>query len=461
MKKINNIIILGLAVLSLSSCKTLYGNYERPDVNTKGLYRDSASVVDTLIARDTTSFGDFPWRSVFTDPQLQSLIETALKNNPDLLNAALNVDMAEAQLKAAKLAFIPQFTFTPSGSITRFNNATTKSYSLPVNASWTVDLFGQLRNSKKAAQYSLLQTKDYQVAVQTQLISSIANLYYTLEMLDRQLEIVADMKDLTKQTWDIMRLQKETVLGIRSTAVQSAEANYYSVLTQEVDLKRQVRETENSLCLLLGEPAHTIARGKIDSESLPATFSTGVGVQLLGKRADVHAKEMALAACFYDVQRARGSFYPNLTITGTGAFSNGSGMINPGKWLASLAGSLVQPIFMNGQLTAALRVSKDQYQQAYNNWQNSILSAGSEVSNALVQYNSSAEKSNLEAHRIEVLKKNVEDTRALMASSGSTYLEVITAQSNLLNSELNKVADDLSKMQAVVSLYQALGGGAK
>lgn len=448
-------------MLSLSSCKTLYGNYERPDVNTKGLYRDSASVVDTLIARDTTSFGDLPWRSVFTDPQLQSLIETALKNNPDLLNAALNVDMAEAQLKAAKLAFIPQFTFTPSGSITRFNNATTKSYSLPVNASWTVDLFGQLRNSKKAAQYSLLQTKDYQVAVQTQLISSIANLYYTLEMLDRQLEIVADMKDLTKQTWDIMRLQKETVLGIRSTAVQSAEANYYSVLTQEVDLKRQVRETENSLCLLLGEPAHTIARGKIDSESLPATFSTGVGVQLLGKRADVHAKEMALAACFYDVQRARGAFYPNLTITGTGAFSNGSGMINPGKWLASLAGSLVQPIFMNGQLTAALRVSKDQYQQAYNNWQNSILSAGSEVSNALVQYNSSAEKSNLEAHRIEVLKKNVEDTRALMASSGSTYLEVITAQSNLLNSELNKVADDLSKMQAVVSLYQALGGGAK
>jgi outer membrane protein TolC len=136
-------------------------------------------------------------------------------------------------------------------------------------------------------------------------------------------------------------------------------------------------------------------------------------------------------------------------------------MVNPAKWLWSAAGSLTQPIFKNGQLIAGLRVAKDQYQQAYNTWQNSILKAGNEVSNALVQYNTSAEKSAIEEKQIAVLKQNVEDTRALMASAGSTYLEVITAQSSLLNAEISKVSDDFSKMQAVVNLYQALGGGAK
>ena len=186
-------------------------------------------------------------------------------------------------------------------------------------------------------------------------------------------------------------------------------------------------------------------------------------MQLLSNRPDVHANEMALAQCFYNVQTARSRFYPNLTISGNGIFTNsgGMGIVNPGKWLLSAVGSLVQPIFQNGKLVAGLRVAKDQYQQAYNTWQNSILKAGNEVSNALVLYNSSAQKSKLEAHQIEVLKKNVEDTRALMGESSSTYLEVISAQSNLLNVELSKVQDDFYKMQAVVNLYYALGGGAK
>ena len=454
-------ITLALATLSLQGCKSLYGKYERPDVNTKGLFSDSASLTDTLAVGDTTSFGNLPWRQVFTDPQLQQHIQTALNNNPNLLNAALNVDMAEAQLKAAKLSFLPQFVFTPQGTLTRFNEATTKSYSLPVTASWNVPLFGGLVAAKRAAQVQLIQMKDYQVSVQTSLVAGVANLYYSLLMLDRQLELVNEMEALTKNTWDIMKVQHETVRGVRSTAVQSAESNYYSVLTNKADLKRQVREAENSLSLLLGQPAQTIARGKLADQRLPETFSTGVGIQLLANRADVHANEMALAACFYNVEEARSKFYPNITISATGGFSNGSGLVNPGKWLLSAVASLTQPIFMNGQLTAGLRVAKDQYEQAFNTWQNSILTAGSEVSNALVLYNTSAEKSAIETKQIEVLKRNVEDTRSLMASAGSTYLEVITAQSSLLNVELSQVADDFYKMQAVVSLYQALGGGAQ
>ena len=464
MKKNINIIILGLAALSLSSCKTLYGKYERPDVNTKGLVRDSASVTDTLAVKDTTSFANIPWRSVFTDPQLQGLIETGLANNVDLLNAALNVHMAEEQLKCAKLAFIPSLTFSPQGTLTSFDGAkTAKSYSLPVSASWTVDLFGNLLSQKRSAQMALLQTKDYQVSVQTNLIANIANMYYTLLMLDKQVELVETMESLTKETWETMKVLKDTKAGYRATSVQAAESSYYSVLTQKTDLLRQIRETENSLSLVLGEQAHGIARGKLENQSLPANFSTGVGIQLLNNRADVHAAEMNLAQCFYAVETARSKFYPSITITGTGAFTNSSGLglVNPGKWLLSAVGSLVQPIFQNGRLIAGLKVAKDQYQQAYNTWQNTVLTAGSEVSNALVLYNSSAEKSRIEAQQIEVLKKNVEDTRALMASAGSTYLEVITAQSSLLSVQLSKVADDFYKMQAVVNLYYALGGGAK
>lgn len=459
-----NFLIIGLAAVTLTGCKSLYGKYERPAVNTSGLIRDAVNDNDTLAVTDTTSFANIPWRSVFTDPQLQTLIEKTLANNPDLLNAALNIDMAEAQLKVAKLAFLPGITFTPQGTISTWDGQkANKTYSLPVNASWDANLFGSLTAAKRSVQVSMLQMKDYQVAVQTKLIANVANMYYTLLMLDKQLQIVTDMEKLTKDTWGIMKVQLQTVRGVRSTAVQSAESNYLSVQTQKEDIKRQIRETENSLSLVMGEQAHAISRSTLDAQSLPTTFSTGVGVQLLSNRADVHANEMALANCFYNIEAARSRFYPSLTISASGAYTNsgGMGITNPGKILLSAVGSLTQPIFMNGQLRAGLRVAEDQYKQALNTWQSSVLSAGSEVSNALVLYNASDAKSKLEQKRIAVLKKNVEDTRNLMASAGSTYLEVITAQSNLLNAQLNQVQDDFSKMQAVVNLYYALGGGAK
>lgn len=459
-----NFLIIGLAAVTLTGCKSLYGKYERPAVNTSGLIRDAVNDNDTLAVTDTTSFANIPWRSVFTDPQLQTLIEKTLANNPDLLNAALNIDMAEAQLKMAKLAFLPGITFTPQGTISTWDGQkANKTYSLPVNASWDANLFGSLTAAKRSVQVSMLQMKDYQVAVQTKLIANVANMYYTLLMLDKQLQIVTDMEKLTKDTWGIMKVQLQTVRGVRSTAVQSAESNYLSVQTQKEDIKRQIRETENSLSLVMGEQAHAISRSTLDAQSLPTTFSTGVGVQLLSNRADVHANEMALANCFYNIEVARSRFYPSLTISASGAYTNsgGMGITNPGKILLSAVGSLTQPIFMKGQLRAGLRVAEDQYKQALNTWQSSVLSAGSEVSNALVLYNASDAKSKLEQKRIAVLKKNVEDTRNLMASAGSTYLEVITAQSNLLNAQLNQVQDDFSKMQAVVNLYYALGGGAK
>lgn len=451
--------VISAAVL-LNSCG-IYKKYERPDVNATGLVRDITSDTDTLVVADTTSFGNLPWRSVFTDPQLQSLIEQGLAHNTDLLNAAQSVKMVEAQLTVAKLAFVPSFSFSPSGTLSSWDGSkTTKTYSLPVQASWSLDLFGNLLSQKRSAQMALIGTRDYQLVVKTQVISNIANMYYTLLMLDRQLEIVNDMADLTKQTWDMMEARKE-LGGVRSTAVQSSEASYYSVLAQAADLKRQIRETENSLSLLLGQSAQAIGRGRLEDQSLPTDLSTGIALRMLDNRPDVHYAEMELAQCFYGVETARSKFYPSITISGSGAFTNNSGaaIVNPGKWLLSAVGSLVQPIFANGQLVAGLKVAKAQQEQAYNTWQNAVLKAGNEVSNALVLYNSSEEKSQLEAKQVEVLKQNVEDTKALYGQSNTTYLEVISAETSLLNAELSKIADDFYKMQAVVNLYQALGGG--
>ena len=459
MKKI---MIFMSAALLFTGCG-LYNKYERPEVKSDGIVRDPVSLTDTLAVTDTTSFGNMPWRSVFTDPQLQTLIQQGLDNNPDLLNAALNVHMVNEALKVAKLAFLPSVAISPQGTLSSFDGAAaTKSYSLPISASWNVDLFGNLLSVKRSAQMQLIATKDYQTVVKCNIISTIANLYYTLLALDRQVEISNDMEQLTKETWDKMKFMHENRVGYRSTAVQSAEAAYYQVQGQKVDLQRQIRATENSLSLLLGQPGQAIQRSTFAGQSLPQDLAAGVGIQMLNNRADVHSYEMALAQCFYDVETARSRFYPSITITGTAAFTNNNGMVNPGKLLLSAVGSLVQPIFQHGQIVAGLKVAQAKYEQAFNNWQNAIYKAGNEVSNALVSYNSYAEKAELDGKRVSVLKQNVEDTRKLMeSSSNTTYLEVISAQSSLFNAEINEVQDQFNKMQSVVNLYQALGGGAK
>ena len=469
--KIKGISKVGLLALLfcflLASCG-VYNKYERPDVNTAGLIRDVLIDTDTLAVapQDTASFGNLPWRSVFTDPQLQQLIEQGLAHNADLQNAALTVKMYESMMTAAKLAFLPGITIggnNPVGTISTLYtdpSVTTKSYSIPVSASWTLDLFGNILSQKRSTQMKLLGFKDYQMAVRAQVVSGIANSYYTLLMLDEQLRIVTEMSKISKETWEKMQLQHQ--LGrVRSTNVQSAEAAYLSTLTQANDFRRQIRSTENALSLLLGQAGQQIPRSTLAEQYLPSEFSTGVGVALLQNRPDVHNAEMSLAACFHDVQTARSKFYPNITVGASAAFTNNNGSLNPGKWLTSLFGSLTQPVFQRGALIVGLKVSKLQYEQAFNTWQNAILKAGNEVSNALVNYNQYDLNSKLEVQRVKVLTKNVEDTKALYQSSGSSYLEVLSAQQQLLSAQINQVTDDFNKMQAVVSLYTALGGGGK
>ena len=364
-------------------------------------------------------------------------------------------------LTSARLSFLPSFALTPQGTVSSFDHAkATQTYQLPVSASWEVDLFGKLLNAERSKKALLLQSKAYQQAVKTRVIASIANTYYTLLMLDKQLEISLETAEAWKQSVETTR-KLMTIGSANESAVSSTEANYLSVQASLAELRRQIRETENSLSLLLGQVPQTVDRGRIDEQELPAHLATGVPVQLLANRPDVKQSEMSLASAYYVTNQAYSAFYPSLTITGSLGWTNSAGaaIINPGKMIASAVGSLTQPLFNKGQLIANLKVAKAQQEEALLAFQYSLLNAGSEVSNALVLYNSSTEKSKLEADQVRSLERVVSYTQQLFNLGSASYLEVLTAQKSLLGAQLSKVSDDFYRMQAVVNLYYALGGG--
>ena len=462
MKK--QILYMLCATALLSSCH-IYKSYDRPeDITTSGLYRDPASENDTLVS-DTTNFGNLPWREVFTDPQLQSLIEQGLNQNTDLLSAAQNVKAAEASLMSARLAYAPSIGLSPQGTISSFDkNAATKTYSLPVTASWQVDLFGQLLNSKRNAQVTLKQTKAYRQAVQTQVISNIANMYYTLLMLDRQLEI-------TQATAEVLKRNTETVqaLSERSTytsaALAQSKAAYAQVVASIPDIEQSIRETENALSTFLGEAPHAIKRGVLEAQVLPTELSAGIPLQLLSNRPDVKAAEMALAGTYYNANEARAAFYPSISISGTYGWTNQAGntIINPGKMIASAIGSLTQPLFYRGANIARLKIAKAQQTEAMLSFEQAILNAGADVSDALSLYQSAEDKRIQRVKQINSLEKSVEYTQELLTlgTSNTNYLEVLTAQQSLLNAQLSGISDEFQRLQAVVNLYHALGGGTK
>ena len=455
------IITLMCATALLSSCH-IYKAYDRPeDITTEGLYRDTA-LVNTAVANDTASFGNVPWREVFTDPQLQAYIEQALANNADLRTAMLSVESAQAALLSARLAYLPQLSLSPQGTLTNWNKGemTTKTYNIPVSASWQIDLFGQILNPKRAAQVSLKQAQYNQQAVQTQLIANVANIYYTLLMLDRQLEITESTAEVLKDYVETMQAMYDYG-NVNSAAIEQSRSAYAQVVASLSDLRQSLTETENAFCLILNEPAHAIERGVLENQVLPSEFSVGVPIQLLSNRPDVKAAEMALAACYYNTNSARAAFYPQITLSGTAGWTNssGAGIVNPGKLLANLIGSLTQPLFYRGANIARLRQAKAQEEQAKIGFQTTLLNAGNEVSNALALYQNTVAKVNSRTMQVNSARKAAEDTKELFNLGTSTYLEVLTAQQSYLSAQLSEVSDTYSQMQAVINLYQALGGG--
>lgn len=460
MKK--QILYMLCATALLSSCR-IYKSYDRPeDINASGLYRDPLTENDTLVS-DTANFGNLPWREVFTDPQLQALIELGLAQNTDLQSAILKVKEAQAPLLAAKLAYAPALALSPQGTISSFDhNKATKTYSLPVTASWDISLFGGLLNAKRGADVAVKQAKAYRQAVQTQVVSNIANMYYTLLMLDRQLEISKETAQILKRNTETMEAMKNAAINnVNSAGVEQSRAAYAQVLASIPDIEQSIRKVENSLSTLLGQAPQAISRGVIERQVLPAEFSTGIPLQLLSNRPDVKAAEMALAASYYNTNSARSAFYPQITLSGSAGWTNSAGgaIFNPAKFLASAVGSLTQPLFYHGANIAKLKMAKAQEAQAKLAFQQSLLNAGSEISTLLSQYQKTSEKTEARKMQLESSRKAATDTKELFNLGNSTYLEVLSAQQSYLSAQLAQVSDSFDLMQAVVSLYQALGGG--
>lgn len=451
MKKI---IVLTTATALLSSCG-IYTKYQPAETTPDNLYGEEVAV------DDTTNFGNVNWRELFTDPQLQALIEQGLQNNTDLRSAQLQIEEAEAALMSAKLAFLPSFALSPQGTISSFDGGkATKTYTLPVTASWELDIFGRLRNAKQQAKALYAQSKDYQQAVRTQLIAGIANVYYTLLMLDEQLAISQQTEEAWKETVASTRALMDAGLA-NEAATSQMEAAYYSVQTSILDLKEQINQVENSLALLLAETPRRYERGKLADQRLPEDVAVGVPMQMLSNRPDVRAAERSLEQVFYATNQARAAFYPSIVLSGSAGWTNSAGsmIVNPGKFLASAVGSLTQPLFNKGQIMAQYRIAKAQQEEASLSFQQALLNAGSEVNDALVACQTSKAKTLLFEKQIQSLEKALESTSLLMEHGTTTYLEVLTARQSLLSAQLSQTANRFTEIQSVINLYQALGGG--
>lgn len=453
-------ILLMMCVTALFSSCGIYNSYKRPaDLKVEGLYRDTVAVNDTLIG-DTTNMGNLSWREMFRDPKLQVLIEQALAHNVDVQNAMLQVKQAQASLTSARLSFLPSFTLSAQGGITKMENTPSyRTWQAPITASWEADLFGKLLNTSRGAKAALLQSKAYEQAVRSQIIANVANLYYTLLMLDRQLEISEETYGKWTQTLEMMKYMMDAGMT-NGAAVAQTEASCYSVAASIPEIRQSIREMENSLSTLLGMVPQQIERGRLEEQEMPDKINAGVPLQMLANRPDVRAAEMNLANAFYLTNKARSSFYPQISVTGTLGWTNGTtGNMNPAQILKNAVASLTQPIFNRGALVANLKISKAQQEQAKLNFQQAVLDAGAEVSNALFAYKTVSEKSIQRDKQVESLERAVEATADLMNTGQTTYLDVITAQQSLLGAQLTQVQDDYEYLQSVINLYQALGGG--
>lgn len=465
--KAKHIFTITLATALMSSCGVLknYNRNDIVDINTDNIYGDAQS-------GDSLGLGDLKWRDIFTDPTLQSLIEKALVQNTDIKNTDLQLQEIQYALKASKLAFIPSMYFTPQGNVSKMydpyqrsqystmTQGNNKTFGLPVTFGWQNVNFFALRNQKKGAEINREQLQNAKQAVQAALVANVASLYYSLCMLDEQ-------KSLTEKTRDnwALYLEKQRLLmeagQANTAAVASIEATYYSICQGVLSLDENIRIMENALCTLLGESNAKISRNALSTFQAPAIVTTGAPISILSRRPDVRGAELALASAFYDSNKAKSAFFPSLTLSSTGTFTNsfGQSVINPGMMIGSAIASLTQPIFANGALRAQYKVSKKEMEIAANNFQQAVVEAGNEVNTAMHELKIAEEQKDLINKQVSSLETALSATEKLYAMSSMNYLNVITAQNSLLQAQMSQISNRMDAINATIDLYQALGGG--
>lgn len=417
------------------------------------------SVVSDLVQSDG-SLGDLSWRSLFQDSHLESLIDKALAANTDLLLSRKRVEEMETSLSIARKAFLPSVMFSPQGSWSRYDGEQLKTYNFPITAQWQADIFGSIRNKKMLAKVMREQAEDVVQATQCELIANVANLYYDLLMYDRQKEILSETEQIRLKEIDTQKALMEAGI-VTSAAVNQMRASYYDVLAQEVNLDKAVVQTENAICLLLGDTPHHISRGSIADFVSPSQITVGIPANILANRPDVRSAERNIEAAFYVTQSAKAELYPNLTLSGSVGWTNNglAGIVDPGKILYNAVASLTQPIFAQGKLKGNVRLSEMQMEEARMSYVKTMLSAGKDVNDALIVCQSAEKRQEILAKQVEALESAYSATTELMLHGQGTYLEVLTAQESLLAAKLAEVGNRYEGIQGLISLYIALGGG--
>lgn len=444
------LILVFASLLLLPGCN-LYKKYESNNTVQNNI------MGDVVNPQDTTSMGDMNWRDAFKDPLLQQLIETAWANNTDMRTAQLTIEQAQNEVMSAKWGYAPTLSFTPNASYSYQGGAGSYNVQFPVKASWQLGIFGQTRSKIRSAKAKLAYDEDYRQAVQVELAANVANYYYNLVMLDRQLEISEATEKLYEESYNTTEALYQA--GIyNSPAVYEMQASLEALRADIVDLRYSIATTEASLCLLLAEAPHHIERSSFDQFEMPEQIHVGLPVRLLDARPDVRMAERNMEIAYYDTQQARQSFYPTLSIDGLFGYG---GTFSALSLITQAVGSIAQPIFQGGQLTAQLRNAKAEQEKAQLQFVQTLYDAGNEVYRYKKAIETTEEKTEHIDIRVNALQEAYSATTELMNNGSTTYLEVLTAQESLLSAQLTQVQNRYEMIQALINLYTALGGFGK
>jgi len=469
MKKLSNIIVAAAVSMLFTGCG-LYNKYEKTVQDPADVF--GSSTLGTSATGDAT-IADLSWREFFTDPLLQNLIEQALANNTDLNSARINIEKSQISLTTKKLAYLPSINFSPQGSLYSFDGAKpTKSYTIPLDVSWDIDVFGSITNKKRAAKAALLQAQMTEESTRSNLISTVAQEYFYLQLLDRELDILIATDSLWKASLETMQALYENGQAY-STAVNQQESSWINVKTQIVAIRRAIRATENDICSLLCITPQHIERTHWGAEAQyhSATegqrlfeeryLNVGVPAMMLERRPDIRLANYYMEEAFYNVQAARAAFFPSITLNGEVGWSNNSGLVNPSKFLWQVVGSLTQPIFARGQIRGNYKTAQLTEENLKKKYVQAVVDAGNDVNEAIADCKAAREKHSYYNRQVEVLHEAYVGTHELMDNGKASYIEVLTAQESLLSAQLNEAENLYNGAKGVIALYVALGGGTK
>lgn len=461
------IAALALAGLLLQGCFAAK-EYKRPDVKAENLYRTE------IVSQDTVSMADISWEKMFTDPALQGYIKKGLQNNFDIRTAIQNVVAAEANMKQGKAGYFPTLSLgadwthteqSKNSQIGRIVSQTGGStnldqYQLLGNFAWEADIWGKIRSNKRAFTASYMQTLAANQLVKTQVITNIASYYYQLLSLDAQLKVAeATLVNRNESVEAILALKDAG--NVNEVGVKQTEAQKYATELIIEDTKNNIILVENSLSLLLGEPAKKLERGTLEAQNLNPALQVGVSAQLLRNRPDVVAAEFGFVNAFELTNVARSNFYPQFRITATGGLQS----IDLGDWIntnslfANIVTGLTQPLFNGRQIRTRYEVAKAQNEQALVKFEQALITASKEVSDALANYNNETKKLTIREKQVDALTKAADYSDELLEYGLVNYLEVLTAKDNALNTQLNLIDNKYRQYVAIINLYKALGGG--